>query len=236
MGTPLARLAILISNRVFCTSPLAFACRYKKTEVMPAGIDTAVFKKDRKEGPGGRSILFLGRVSPIKRIEHLIEAAKILDEKEADFALHVVGSPMTGDDVAYERKIKESAEELVKKGKLTFSPKITHSETAKVYNQNELFINLTPTGSFDKTVVEAMACETLVLVSNKSFQNEIPDMFMFEEGNPSDLAEKIEGLFALDPQEKHRLGKTFRGYVEKEHDLNNLVSRIMDEFNKHAFF
>jgi glycosyltransferase involved in cell wall biosynthesis len=225
-GNALARLAIKMSDVVFCTSPFAFASRFKKTRVMPAGIDTEIFRKNSNEEKAKRSILYLGRISPIKRIEYLIEAARILDKKQAEFVLHITGSPMIDDDVEYEGRLKEAACDLAKKGKVKFFPKVRNSETPKIYNQNEIFVNLTPTGSFDKTVLEAMACETLTLVSNRSFQNVIPEMFLFKEGDPYDLANKIEKLFSLSIEEKDRHGKNFRDNVVENQNLDKLIKDI----------
>jgi glycosyltransferase involved in cell wall biosynthesis len=112
------------------------------------------------------------------------------------------------------------------KGKVRFLPKVSHSETADYYNRAGVCLNATPTGSLDKTVLEAMACETPVLVSNSSYCGSIPDIFLFEEGNAGHLADKIEKIFSLSDDERRRYGAQLRRYVIEHHSLAALVKEI----------
>ncbi len=227
-GTLLARLAIAVSGRVMCTSPFAFAARFAKTNVMPAGIDTQVFSRSDTAERRKNSILYLGRISPVKQIEHLLAAAGILDAKGVDFKLHVIGSPMTDSDRPYEQQLHDSALELLGKGKVMFSPRVENSETPVIYNTHDVFVNLTPTGSFDKTVLEAMACETPVLVSNKSFEHAVPSQCLFRESDPQDLADKLEQFFTLSREEKQQYGQKLRDYVVQEQTLDKLIEKILN--------
>ena len=43
-GNLITRLAILLSDVVFYTSPQSFSAKYKKSRIMPVGIDTKIFK------------------------------------------------------------------------------------------------------------------------------------------------------------------------------------------------
>ncbi len=228
MGSPTARMAVRMADAVFCTSPFAFANQYKKTCLMPAGIDTSVFQKDKKTEKTKGAILYIGRISKIKKIECLIESAKILDEKNMDFTLRIIGSPMLEEDIEYEKKLKTAARELIKKQKVKFSPKIVNSDAPAYFNKSDIVVNLTPTGSFDKTVLEAMACETLVLVSNKSFREILPEEFIFTEDNPKDLADKLCAALKLPGNRKKQHEKKFRKYAVENHSLDKLIGRIND--------
>ena len=72
MGNLMAKTGIFISDKVFCTSSYAFAAKYSKTVLMPVGVDTDLFKPLANVEKKNNRILFLGRVSPIKKIELLI--------------------------------------------------------------------------------------------------------------------------------------------------------------------
>src|SRR3989344_6340777 len=87
MGNLMAKTGIFFSDKVFCTSSYSFSARYKKTTIMPVGIDTGLFKPWANVEKKNNRILFLGRISPIKKIELLIETAKILDANGIDFKL-----------------------------------------------------------------------------------------------------------------------------------------------------
>ncbi len=231
LGNLMAKIGIFFSDKVFCTSPYSFSAKYKKTEIMPVGINTNLFKPTPEALKKYNRILFLGRISPIKRVEILIEAAKILDSQGVDFEVLIVGSPASLKDKEYELKLKEMASELISKGKIVFQSSVPNYKTPEIYNSSSVFVNLTPTGSFDKTTLEAMACGLSILASNKIFESLLPEAIkffcVFKENNPQDLSEKILVLFSLDSAEIKKMGEQFRGLVLKNHSLDILVEKIV---------
>ena len=121
VGTPLTRIAVWFAETVFYTSPFAFSARFEKANIMPAGIPTELFQRASATTRIPRTILCLGRLSPAKRVECLIEAARILDQRELDFQLRIVGSPARAGDGSYEQRLRGSARVLVEKGKASVS-------------------------------------------------------------------------------------------------------------------
>lgn len=222
-GSAIARIAGAMVNRIFYTSPHSFFAQCGKARMMPAGIDTDLFKKDPSVSRPEHSILYLGRVSRIKRIDVLINAAKILNERQVDFKLRIVGS---GDE-GYRREIEDLSGDLLG-GKIVFLAGVKNSEARSVFNANQIFVNATPSGSLDKTVLEAMACESLVIVSNKFFDKILPAQFSYKESDASDLADKLEGAFLLDERRATELGRQFREYVIKHHGLDELSGSLSD--------
>ena len=87
LGGLRARLAICLSDLVFHTSSLAFAAHYKKARKMPVGIDTDLFHRLPAISKKPNSILYIGRISPIKKLEVLLDAAKILSAKNLNFSI-----------------------------------------------------------------------------------------------------------------------------------------------------
>ncbi|MDI6591316.1 MAG: hypothetical protein QME61_00005, partial [Patescibacteria group bacterium] len=92
-GNLITKLGIKLANTVFYTSPFSFSSKFKKSKIMPAGIDTEIFKRDKNIQKISNSILYLGRISPIKNLDILIEAANLLDKEGIDFVLNIVGEP-----------------------------------------------------------------------------------------------------------------------------------------------
>ena len=70
-GSWKTRIAVFLSDRVFCTSPQSFTAQFKKTKIMPVGIDTDFFKPDPLIYKKKNSILFLGRIAPVKNVDIL---------------------------------------------------------------------------------------------------------------------------------------------------------------------
>lgn len=221
------RLSALISHRILHTSPYAFPARLKNAVSMPAGIDTDLFHREKSRSLEENTILYLGRIAPIKGVHTLLQAARILHDRGVAFSLSVYGDAVTQDETYYSQ-IKNDARDLIKSGILTFHSGIPNRETPPVYNKNTLFINLSPSGLYDKTVLEAMACGCIVLASSEAFKDILPEPFLFREGDENDLAQKIIGTFALQEKERTSLNVSFRTYVENTHGLEKLTRRLYE--------
>ena len=230
-GNIISVLAGCLAQKIFCTSPFSFFAKWSKTSLMPAGIDTEIFRQNENIQSVKKSILFLSRLSPIKGAHILIKAANLLDRESVNFLLNIVGEAGEKDKEYFE-KLKDSAKELEQKGKIKFWGKIANYKTPEIYNQNEIVVNLTNSGSFDKIILEAMACEKPILVCNKSFLEILPDnlsqVLFFEEGNAADLKNKLTA-FLNEPQ-KTAAGKQLRAIVQKKHSLVFLSQKLFDFF------
>jgi glycosyltransferase involved in cell wall biosynthesis len=135
-------------------------------------------------------------------------------------------------DKEYFKKIKSLAKDLEQKGKIKFLGKVPNYKTPEIYNQNEVLVNLSPPGLFDKTILEAMACQTLVVVSSDAFKNILPAFLIFEEKNPQDLKNKIINIFDMKREEKENIGEKLREYVIQNHDLVVLIEKMNNKFIK----
>ncbi len=224
-GGVLLRIAAFFSNKVLHTSPYAYPARFGNALTMPAGIDTKLFSLQTVPKVP-RSILFLGRISPIKHIELLIEAGKKLRERHIDCKLSIYGNAGQRDE-GYRKELVRLGRELTAEDRLVFRDGIPNYKAPQVYSAHEVFVNLSPSGLFDKTILEALASETLVLVSSKAFTNVLPSEYLFREGDVEDLTEKMRSLLELSPQAKLEHGKQYRKYVEREHSLEELSGRLV---------
>ena len=99
-------------------------------------------------------------------------------------------------------------------------------DTPEIYNQNQLLVNLSAAGHLDKTILEAMACETLLLVSSRAFDTVLPNELTFKESNAKDLADKIVAVFGMDRDKQEGYGHQLRQYVEDHNSLDGLMERL----------
>jgi len=223
-GGFLARLAVFISHIVFCTSKFAFVARFKKTKIMPVGVDTNFFTTDPAAARQKNSVLFFGRLSPIKKPDILIRALELLKKEEIDFSAKIIGNAPERDQ-KYLEKIKQEITDNNLSESVQLGKGVPNIQAPEVFNHFELFVNLTPSGSLDKTIFEAMACGSLVLMSNKSLFGEVDERLFFD-GTPEGLAEKIKSTFNMDSQEKQRLLVSSREFVVKNHSLQILAAKL----------
>ncbi|MDO8424092.1 MAG: glycosyltransferase [bacterium] len=229
-GNLLTKLAGLLAHRVFYTSPKAFVASFSNAVIMPAGIDLKHFKTTPVPVESNR-ILVLGRISPVKRIDAIIDGLKHLELRGVDYKADIVGDALPK-DVEYERSLKEKIQELGLARKLRMLPSVPHAKAPELYQQYKLLINLTPDGSLDKTIFEALASGLKVVVANSFFKDWLPTTWVLE--NPDDAKELAEKLSSALP-DSHTHNSETQGKISvllKEHSLKTLVDKLMAEFKK----
>jgi len=226
-GNFLTKAAMFMSDIVCHTSPFAYTAGTKKSRRMPAGIDTEFFRPDEKINRQPKNIMYIGRIAPLKKVDVLIEAAKILDEEGVDFVLDVYGAAAAKDSGYFER-LKEISSALQEKGKIFFRGAVPNEQTPAIFNAHLVSVNLTPKGNYDKTVLEGMACGTLSLVSSPAFNDIIPPEFRFKENDSRDLAQKIKSVFSLSESEAAKYGVAGRRAVEAKESLILLSKNMIN--------
>lgn len=192
---------------------------------MPVGIDTDLFKKKNNNARKNHSILFLARISPVKNPHLVIEALRHVRDKGIDFTADFYGNPLT-QDIPYLDSLKEKVKNYQLSDCISFKKGIPNRETPRVYNAYEIFINPSPSGMYDKTIFEAMACESLVLTSNINLKGKIDEKFLFMENNEDDLAKQLVRLLAIPFKKKEELGKILRAFVVSNHSLTILGDKL----------
>lgn len=211
-------LVNLLADKILTASEKS--CRLKnrkKIIVTGHGIDINYFKPSEQYLPGAKfKIVSIGRISPTKNYETLIKAVGLLKDVE----LKIVGQPSLERDEKYFEDLKQLAKGL----NVEFVGGVPHSQILPYYQNCDLFINLSGTGSIDKAVLEAMACEKLVLTSNEAFQD---GNLLFRPKDYQDLARKITDLVKLPVEIRRSIGREMRKIVVENHNLDNLAKKII---------
>ncbi|MEK7621559.1 MAG: glycosyltransferase family 4 protein [Patescibacteria group bacterium] len=223
-GNFITDLAALFCSRIFCTSKYSYTVKFRKTELMPVGIDTNLFYPGRGDKKIPHSILFLSRMAPVKRPEILIEALKILKKNGIKFIANFYGNPQP-QDFAYYQTLKQSAAVNI-----FFYPGVPNEKTVEIYRSHQIFVNLSPNGMYDKTIFEAMACCVLSLSSNKNLLTEVDTRLIFKENDPLNLAEKLQLLLNLSGNEADEIRVESKNYIVAKHSLRLLAQKLHDSF------
>lgn len=215
------------------------SCRLKnrkKIKVVGHGIDTERFKPSEiKQAKGKFIILTAGRISPIKDYETLIEAIEILKSKGQanNLEVQIVGEPGLESQQDYLEKLRQMTENKELGDEIKFFGPVPYSRILPYYQNCDLFVNLSGTGSLDKAVLEAMACRKLVLTSNEAFigiLGRINNNLTLAERDPKALAEKINWAKNLPESEKEAIGEVLRREVVENHSLDNLADKILEVY------
>lgn len=226
-GNLLTDLAAAFCGSVFCTSRYSYTAKYKKTVLMPVGIDTSWFypSDDAKREPG--SILFLGRIAPVKRPDLLISALGDLARAGKEFTATFIGDPLPKDR-EYAESLRVAAREEGIAERVVFKGGIPNDRTREAYRAHDVFVNLSSSGMYDKTIFEAMACGSLVLASNENLRGFVDDMFIFKEGDRKELGEKLARLLALPKDVREKMAADLGSVVREEHSLERLARKVSE--------
>ncbi len=207
------------------------SCRLKnrkKIKIVGHGIDINIFKplNISEVGDSTFNILSAGRVAPVKNLDILIQAVEVLVNQKniKNLKVSIVGAPVDKIEQEYAKRIKSLVKEKGLDQYIQFVGAVDYSQMPDYYQQANLFINLSQTGSIDKAVLEAMASGSLVLTSNEAFNEILSKEYLFNQTNTDDLANKIVALINKPKDD------TLREMVIKDHSLDNLTSKIIKCF------
>ena len=234
--TGMLRLATFLVSRVVTASKESFRISCSKVRVIGHGIDTNKFvpKENRTIKNQFFTIITVGRLSPIKRVELLIEAVALLRDKKPEIfvCLNIVGGPVIKTDNAYETQLKSLVEEYDLKDRVIFNGSKSSTEVLPFYQNASCFVNLSETGSLDKAVLEAMSCEVPV-VTNPVFSGvlgeDLTKMWVID-WDVEKLCDRLLLLASMSEQERYELGNKLRDIVVRQHSLNGLSMKLVNEF------
>ena len=227
-GSLLTSVAVMLSTKVFCTSTSSFTARFKKTVVMPAGIDTHLFHPIPGVVRTKHSVCMVGRISPIKHIFEGLQAVRYLVEKGEQTLLSIVGN--AGEKIE-DRKYMDMLKLYVSKNNLhsyvKFEEAVLPENLPKIYSSYDICLNLTDIGSFDKTIVEAAACGAVPIVSNRSLLSLLPDGCVTDR-NIDDIVSAIQKM--SQPQNRLKVQEKLAEFVERQ-SLDTLMKKLGKEMN-----
>lgn len=225
-GSWITSLAIYLSNKVFCTSKDSYTARFKKTVLMPAGIDTTLFKSAKENSTRKKySVCMVGRVSPVKNIKLGLEVIRDLVVAGNQVNLGIIG-PVLKKDEEYFDSLKKYVSDNNISSFVTFSPGVVYKDLPNLFSEYQICLNLTESGSFDKTIVEAASCGAVPLTTNSSMRGLLPDVCIAED-NIESISEGIKKL--LDDQVRIELIDPLDRFV-KSQSLERLLSKLLEEF------
>jgi glycosyltransferase involved in cell wall biosynthesis len=170
----------------------------EKIVYIPNGIPKEFFiqKKSKEE----KKVLFLGRIAPIKDLETLIRASKLLPNVN----IELVG-PAEEKYLAHLKSLNPPPSFIFLPPVYDLKKKIEKIDSAKI------FVLPSIRESMPQSLIEAMAREKIVIASNNLGAKELiedgKNGFFFEIGNEKQLAEKISFALKKDLLEIKRQAK-----------------------------
>lgn len=187
-----------------------YNCPKEKISVITPGVNTKIFKpldKDKakaviKADVNHKIVLFVGRIVPLKGIDALLYAIKILQRSSPEFnvCLWVVGGDgeLTSENQSKELNKLIRLKEILKTQTIVkFVGRETQKRLPYYYNSSEVVVMPSHYESFGIVALEAMACGVPVITTDATGASELFDKnnyLIASSNNPLLLAKKIKHL------------------------------------------
>lgn len=198
-------------------------CPLSKISILTPGVDLATFKPIDKKlakkkigaNPDHRIILFVGRITPLKGLDVLLYAIKIIVQKYPglNFCLWIVGA-------GEKKKLEEIRKLLGITSQVKFVGKKVKEELPFYYNSAEVVIMPSQYESFGIAALEAIACGIPVITTDVTGISGLLDKehssFLTSANNPILLSKKIKYLLTHS-KEKNKISRLL---LEKVRDLS----------------
>ena len=223
-GTFLTDIASVFCHTIFCTSRFSYTARYKKTILMPVGVDEDSYKINESIARVPRSVLYLGRISRSKRPELLIRALAEIARREIDFSATFVGGAVDAEP-NYPNQMRDLAKSLGIAERVIFTGAVPNTETYRYYRSHEIFVNCSPSGMFDKTIFKAAGCGCLTLASSRDFAELVGHDFFFPDNDLPGLTNKLAEFLAISSKERDCLLNALQEPI-KRNSLKILIERL----------
>lgn len=217
-------LALRFVDVMFTSSPEGFRVVSRKVRVIGQGIDTDLFSPRTAPLPPPYRLLTVGRISPAKRVDVIIDAFAVIRSHARwhDATLTIVGDAYLSSDRAYADAMRSKTRALGIADAVFWRGAVPYAALPELYRNHHLFLHASETGSMDKTVLEALAAGCVVYSSSEAYAALLPDRFRFPRGDAVALAARVvaEGALAAAPAEP-------RERVCGEHGLSRFIDVIM---------
>ena len=206
----------------------SFFPNWRKAKLIPIGVDIHEFKKQPDNNnikkrlgiPGNdRIIISIANLVPIKGIEVLIQAFKLLTANYPDWKLMIVGD----DTTEYGVELKNLSENLNMKDRVIFTGR--QNSVREFLDISEIYVqpSLTPGEGSPIGILEAMANEKNIIASNvpgiRDQMAAFPD-HLLKAGSIVELSEKLKFFMSKSKYENNKLGKSFYEYGVKNYDIS----------------
>lgn len=206
----------------------------KQVNVIPFGVNIEEFKAKAVNSLFDYSAFVFGSIKQLEKLYNpdiLIKsfAALKLKHPEKTIKLLIIGE---GSQASY---LKQLVVDLNIAEDVVFTGRIAFSEVSTYYNMLNVLVNISEYESFGVSVVEAMACEKAVIVTNTGGLKEIVENSNFgslvEVGNIEQTTQEME-KYLLDWDLTTNVGKQAREKVVKKYNWNNNIQQMIDVYHQ----
>jgi glycosyltransferase involved in cell wall biosynthesis len=202
-----------------------FGIPKEKMTAIPNGIDLKQFR-DLGYEREDNSLLFVGRLSPVKRLDMLLEALAQVKKTIPDINLKIIGR-----DWGVKAQLVQQGRQLGIQDSIEFLEEVPFDDLVEHYNRAKLFVLTSKYEAFGITIMEAIGCGTPGVVTSVGGTPEVVgDSGMLCKEKAGEVAEKI--IDVLTNEEKYNVFKKNAVKRRKLFDWDIIADRVKKVYEK----
>jgi len=235
------KLAVRLAEVVLSADERSFPLQTPKLHAIGHAIDVDRFSPatdDRKPGP--LRLLALGRFSPVKGYDVILEGVRRAVERGADVRLELLGPQLT----EVEREHRAHLGRIVAgtpllQDRVRLAESISRDRIPELLRSADALISATvarDSETFDKVVCEAGACAVPVLAANTvlaELLGELPLRLVFRMGDANDLADALRDFAAAPIHVRRATGRQLRERVIARHSVDFWADAVFATVGAH---
>ena len=193
--------------------------------MIPNGVDIPILQP--KESGRLRTLLFLGRINPVKGLDMLLPAWKSVQDRFPDWHLTIAGP----DSMGYTKQIQELADSLGVK-RVSFVGLIFGDDKTAAYRNADLFILPSYSENFAVAVAESLAASTPAIVSKGApWQGlEKHDAGWWIDLGIDPLISCLETALSSNEKTLQDMGQRGRNWMESEYTWSNIGHQMFEVY------
>jgi glycosyltransferase involved in cell wall biosynthesis len=193
--------------------------------IIPNGVDVPSIIE--RAPSSKRTLLYLGRIHPVKGIDNLLRAWKVVAPQYLHWNLRIVGP----DDRGHLQKMRDLARNL-KLDRVTFDGELLGDRKLEAYSHADLYVLPTHSENFGMTVAEALAAGTPVVVSKGAPWEGLEKAgagWWIENGlNP--LVACLEAALASPCEALHAMGERGRDWMRQDFSWPEIAIKTSETY------
>ena len=188
------KLSLIFSNKVVTASNSSFPYRSKKVNIIGHAIDNELFQ-NKRNNLINQNFIILSRISQSKNIELAVDC--FLNSKFKNNVITIVGDSVTTQDKDYKEFLKNRYKH---NDNVFFEGKVPHNNLPTILSNYSFHINATPSGFYDKSVLETLSAGLFNFYSNSDYNKLFSDdliQFTNFKLNNSSLTDNLNAVYDL---------------------------------------
>ena len=210
----------------------------KKAFVVPNSIpngahpdaDREAFRKEWYIPNDNKTVLFLGRISPIKGLDTLVSAFSKVAQKISDVTLIIAG----GDDRGYLDEIKKLVEVHTLSERVVFTGMLMGKEKEAAYRNADVFVVPSISESFGMSAVEAMQEGIATILTDGVGIADAAlraNAAVVIKKDTDELANAMVELLE-DKNKREELGQNAMKFVDREYSETSVAKKMEDAYRQ----